>query len=297
MIEREFIRTKIKNLRIRQRVNEVVSKGAACGDIVIERTPLGEKITINTIRPGLVIGRGGETIKRLTSELKSRYALENPQIEVKEILAPNLVAATVAKRIADEMERFGPRRVKAMGYRSLNNILKSGAMGAEILISGRGIPSQRSRTHRFYGGYLKKCGDIAVSKIDVAIERANLSSGAVGIIVKIMLPDTFIPDRIKVQEADVKMEVTEGVSKELKTAKIETPKAESAKKEAVKPVAKSAETPKKKVAAKKAPAKKPATAKKVAKPATKKATPAKKTVIKKAEPAKKKAPIKKGAKK
>jgi len=216
MIEREFIKTKIKNLRIRQRINDVVTKSAGCGNITIEKTPMGEKIIVDTVRPGIVIGRGGETIKKLTSELKSYFGLENPQIEVREILKPSLVAATVAKKISDDMERFGPRRFKALGYRALGNILKEGAMGAEIKISGRGIPSQRSKTWRFYGGYLKKCGDIAVSKIDVAIERANLRSGAVGIIVSIMLPDTYIPDRIKITEPVVKVEAVQEIPKELK---------------------------------------------------------------------------------
>jgi small subunit ribosomal protein S3 len=230
MIEREFIRTKIKNLKIRARINKVVTKGASCGKINIEKTPLGEKIIIDTLRPGLVIGRGGETIKKLTAELKSKYRLENPQIEVREILKPNLVASTVAKRIADEMERFGPQRFKSMGYRSLGNIMKEGAMGAEIVISGRGIPSQRSKTWRFYAGYLKKCGDIAASKIDKAIERANLRSGAVGIIVRIMLPGTFIPDHITVAEPEIKVEAINEAPVEIK-ANTEVAKKPEEKKE------------------------------------------------------------------
>ena len=284
MIEREFIKNKIKNLRVRNRINKVVTKSAGCGLITIEKTPLGEKIIIDTVRPGLVIGRSGETIKKLTAELKSRYGLENPQIEVREILKPSLVAATVAKKIADDMERFGPRRFKSAGYRALNNILKEGAMGAEIKISGRGIPSQRSKTWRFYGGYLKKCGDIAVSKIDTAIERANLRSGSVGVVVRIMLPNTFIPDRIKITEPVVKVEEVKEAPKELEEEKKEEKKLE--KKEATKPAAKKAE-PKK--AAEKKPAKK----------AEPKSAPAKVTrkVTKSAKPTAKKAPAKTTTKK
>jgi len=296
MIEREFIKTKIKNLRIRARINSIVGKGAACGQIVVEKTPLGEKIIVNTVRPGLVIGRGGETIKQLTTELKSKFGLENPQIEVREILKPNLVAATVAKRIADEMERFGPQRYKAMGYRSLNNILKEGAMGAEITISGRGIPSQRSKTWRFYGGYLKKCGDIAVSKIDMAIERANLRSGAVGIVVKIMLPGTFIPDRIIITEP-IKIEAVAEVPKEVKEIIAEPAKEEKKveKKLETKPAVKKVEA---KPAEKKETSKTTQTSKKPAKQTASEA-PAKK-VEKKVEKktiAKKKAPAKKVASK
>jgi small subunit ribosomal protein S3 len=272
MIEREFIKTKTKNMRIRNRINAVVGKGAACGDIIIEKTPLGEKIIVNTIRPGIVIGRSGETIKRLTAELKSRYNMENPQIEVREITKPGLVAATVAKRIADEMERFGPQRYKAMGYRSLGGIMRDGAMGAEIVISGRGVPSQRSKTWRFNAGYLKKCGDIAVSKIDKAIASVHHKSGSKGIQVSIMLPDTFIPDNITIQDPEIKVEVKDGVAPELKDV-VEQPtvaeaKPTEAKKEAkvekkavakpTKPKTTVTKTPAKKAVAKpkKAPAKK-----------------------------------------
>jgi small subunit ribosomal protein S3 len=248
MIEREFIKNKTKNMRIRARINEVVGKGAACGDIIIEKTPLGEKIIVNTIRPGIVIGRSGETIKRLTAELKSRYRMENPQIEVREITKPGLVAATVAKRIADEMERFGPQRYKAMGYRSLSGIMRDGAMGAEIVISGRGVPSQRSKTWRFNAGYLKKCGDIAVSKIDKAIAQVHHKSGSKGIQVSIMLPDTFIPDRITIQEPEIKMEVKDGVAPELKDVVSESLVEEAKTEPVAKPAIKAKATVKKAVA-------------------------------------------------
>jgi small subunit ribosomal protein S3 len=292
MIEREFIKNKTKNMRIRARINKVVGKGAACGDIVIEKTPLGEKIIINTIRPGLVIGRSGETIKRLTAELKSRYRMENPQIEVREITSPGLVAATVAKRIADEMERFGPQRYKAMGYRSLAGIMRDGAMGAEIVISGRGVPSQRSKTWRFNAGYLKKCGDIAVSKIDKAIAQVHHKSGSKGIQVRIMLPGTFIPDKITIQELEIKVEIKDGVAPELKEivegVPVETSEAKVAKpaiiekvpaKEAVAKIVKPAT--KAKAIVKKAVAKPKTPVKKITKKAPVKAKPATKKVVKK----------------
>ena len=66
MIEREFIKTKIKNLRIRQRINDVVTKSAGCGNITIEKTPMGEKIIVDTVRPGIVIGRGSKVWGKVT---------------------------------------------------------------------------------------------------------------------------------------------------------------------------------------------------------------------------------------
>lgn len=252
MIEREFIRQKAKYLKIKEYVEKSISKNAGAGKILIEKTPMGEKILIRAVRPGLIIGRGGKSIANLTEVLKTKFKLENPQIEVQEVINPSLNAAIVAKKIAADLERFGPSRFKAIGYRALQNILNSGAIGAEIRISGRGIPGQKARSWRFFGGYMKKCGDVAISGVDSAQSRADLRSGTVGIKVSIMPLDIELPDKVTLKE--IPTEIT-----------VEKEKAE-AKPEEAKPEEKKAEVPKKKPTKKKTTKKKPA----------KKATPKKK---------------------
>lgn len=214
MIEREFIRQKAKYLKIREYIESKISKAAGAGNILIEKTPMGEKIIISAVRPGLIIGRGGKSIAELTAVLKSQFKLENPQIEVQEVENPFLNAAIVARRIAADLERFGASRFKSIGYKALTNALNSGAIGAEIRISGRGIPGQKARSWRFYGGYMKKCGDVAVTGIDSAQSRANLRSGTVGIKVSIMPPKIALPDRIHIKE--IAVEPVEEVAKETK---------------------------------------------------------------------------------
>jgi len=221
MIEREFIRQKAKYLKIREYIETQISKSAGAGKIIIEKTPMGEKIMISAVRPGLIIGRGGKNISDLTEVLKKKFKLENPQIEVQEVVNPFLSSATVAKKIAANLERFGPSRFKAVGYGALQNILKSGAIGAEIRISGRGIPGQKAKSWRFYGGYMKKCGDIAVSGIDSAQSRANLRSGTVGIKVSIMPPDIELPDKVIVKEIPAEPSVEEVPAKIPKVEKKE----------------------------------------------------------------------------
>lgn len=205
MIEREFIRDKIKQMNMRDKVNNTVSKSAGIGSIDIEKTPMGEKIVIHTVRPGMVIGQGGTTIKNLTKDLKKTFKLENPQIETNEIRQPSLDARVVAKKIAAEMERFGPSRFKSMGYRELQGILTSGALGAEIIIKGK-IPGKRSKTWRFYGGYMKKRGNIFDEYLDRGAEVAVLRSGASGINVAIMHANTPLPDRIIIKDPTIILE-------------------------------------------------------------------------------------------
>ena len=196
MIERKFIAQKIKEKQIH---DYIANRTSGYNRIVIKKTPLGEKVTIHTVRPGLVVGVRGENIRDLTDSLKKLFGMENPQIEVEEIRDPRLDANAVADKIAYTLERFGSKRFKFMGYDTLNSIMKAGAMGAELVIGGRGVPSSRAKSWRFSAGYLRKCGDVAMTQIDKAIAVANLKSGTIGIKVSIMLPDTKLPDMIKIK--------------------------------------------------------------------------------------------------
>ncbi len=233
MIEREFIKNKINELYIKNKIESRISSRAGIGGIYFEKTPLGEKVIIEAVKPGLIIGRGGETIKDLTKILKNTFKLENPQIEVREIQEPNLNAKVIARNILFKLENFGIRRFKPISYNSLSNVMKAGAMGCEIKISGK-VPSQRSRVWRFYNGYMKKCGHVAQDLVDSATMVANTKSGAVGIKVKIMLPNTPLPDKVKfktihVEEVDEKGNL---ISKEEISAKEAENQAEKSAKSA-----------------------------------------------------------------
>ncbi len=170
------------------------------------RTPLGEKIIVYTSRPGLVVGRKGQNITELTKTLKKRFNLENPQIEISEVEAPNLDAQVVAEKIASSLERFGSKRFKGIMHKAMEDALNTGAIGVEIRLSGK-IPSKRARRWRVYGGYLKKCGDIAVEQVRKAYGTARLKPGIIGIKVSIMPPGIALPDKIELLKE--KTEVSE----------------------------------------------------------------------------------------
>ncbi|MBU1203626.1 MAG: 30S ribosomal protein S3, partial [Nanoarchaeota archaeon] len=195
MIEKQFMKKKIKEYLIHRYISENLPK-ACYSSIELKKTPFGDKIIIHTPRPGLVVGRKGANITALTENLKNQFKMENPQIEIIEITNPFLDATSVAERIASSFEKFGPKRFKSAGYKSLQSVMDAGATGAEIKISGRGVPSSRSRTWRFTAGHIKKSGDISEDKIKRAKVIAHLKSGAVGIQVSILTPDIRIPDDI-----------------------------------------------------------------------------------------------------
>lgn len=200
-IERKFIKQNMREFKIRKFIEENLSR-VGLSDVTLKKTPLGDKIVIHASRPGLVVGRGGANIQMLTRQLKEEFELDNPQIEIEEVPHPDLDADIVAERICNTLERFGSGRTKGIGHRAMADSMRAGALGIEILISGK-IPSMRARRWRFYNGYLKKAGDIAVEGVLHSTKMVSLKSGAVGVQVSIMPPGIKLPDHITLTETPV----------------------------------------------------------------------------------------------
>ncbi|MFA4887518.1 MAG: 30S ribosomal protein S3 [Candidatus Nanoarchaeia archaeon] len=199
MIEKQILAQRLKEKQIEDFVFSFLGR-LSCSHIKLQRTPLGEKISVYTSRPGMIVGKRGANIKSLTTQLKTKFHLENPQIEVEEIQNPALDAASVARNLMSGFQRFGPKRFKAMAYKVLDDCMKAGAAGIEVVIGGRGVPGERAKSWRFTTGYLKKSGDIGYNHMDISIEGCNLQSGTVGIKVKILHPDVKLPDKIILKE-------------------------------------------------------------------------------------------------
>jgi len=196
MIEKEILAMKRRSFLISEYLTSQLPKGSY-SFIELKKTPLGEKIIVHTSRPGLIVGKKGSNIQNLTSVLKTKFRMENPQIDVAEVESPNLDPKGIGERIVSTFEKYGPKRFKSIGYRALQDIIDAGAIGAEIVISGRGVPGSRSKRWRFMAGHLKKSGNIAQNFTDKALTVAHLQSGAIGIQVKIINPNTILPDTIK----------------------------------------------------------------------------------------------------
>ena len=159
MIEKQILAQRLKEKQIEDFVFSFLGR-LSCSHIKLQRTPLGEKISVYTSRPGMIVGKRGANIKSLTTQLKTKFHLENPQIEVEEIQNPALDAASVARNLMSGFQRFGPKRFKAMAYKVLDDCMKAGAAGIEVVIGGRGVPGERAKSWRFTTGYLKKSGDL-----------------------------------------------------------------------------------------------------------------------------------------
>lgn len=196
-IERKFIKQNLKEFRIAQHVDKSLGRVGLAG-VKLRKTPLGDRIVLFASRPGLVVGRGGSNIGRLTRELREGFSLENPQVEIEEVAIPEIDPNIIAERIINSLERFGSARFKGVGHKAMADVMgTSAALGVEIKISGK-VPSTRAKSWRFYMGYLKKCGDIAVEGVRVGKKAAVLKTGAIGVQVRILPSTVILPDHVKV---------------------------------------------------------------------------------------------------
>jgi len=199
-VERIFINKGMKRVELETYLAQELGR-AGYGGTEIRRILTGTRVTISVERPGMVIGRKGKSIKQLTDDLEKKFGMENPQIEVVEIQKPELSGPIMAKHIAFAMERG--LTVRSIGNNMIRRIMGAGARGVEIVVSGR-IGGERSRTSRFYQGYLSKAGEPAKNFVSSGQAVANLKQGAAGIKVFIMPPDMPLPGEVKFGKEETK---------------------------------------------------------------------------------------------
>jgi len=181
-------------------------ENAGYGGVDITKTPLGTHIVIYTMRPGMVIGRGGETIKQLAEQLEQKFQLPNPQISVAEIEIPELNAHVIAARVSSALKRGV--HFRRAGFWALNRVMEAGALGAEIIISGK-LRTDRARYEKFHAGYLPKSGDPVMTYLRKAELHVQLKPGIFGVKVRIMPPEAKFPDQIQIIEEAPKEEAAE----------------------------------------------------------------------------------------
>ena len=230
-----MIKERVRRAQVHDYVQKKTSR-AGFGGLSIQRTPLGTHVRIAAERPGLVIGRKGSDIQKLTEELERKFGYENLQVEAGEVNNFALNPLIMAAKVANALERgWNYRRA---GNSMLQRIMDSGARGCQITIAGK-LTGLRHRTEKFLSGHIKFCGETALELMDVGIAQAKLKPGTIGVKVAIMHPDAKLPDEIEVTQlsepvVEVKVEETtdesdEETTEEVKEEKTESSKAEKAK--------------------------------------------------------------------
>ncbi len=168
---------------------------AGIAKIQIERAANKIKITINTARPGLVIGKKGVEIEKTKEEIKKKFNID-PIININEIKTPETNAQLVAENVAFQLERRVAFR-RAM-KRSVSNARKYGVEGIKISCAGRLAGAEMARTEWYREGRVPL--HTLRADIDYGFAEALTTYGIIGIKVWI-----FHGEKIQRGEANIKL--------------------------------------------------------------------------------------------
>lgn len=217
--ERKFISENVRRVMLKEHIKKEVER-AGFGGLEIQRTPMGTRVTLIVERPGMVIGRKGESIKNLTETIEKKFTFDNPQIEVQEVKNSNLNANIMARKLADSLERGW--KFRRAGHSTVQKIMGAGAKGCQVIIAGK-LTGERHRTAKFTEGHIKHSGETANIWMDKGYATALTKPGILGVKVFIMNSDAKLPDEIRILTAKKGME-------EKKPEKIEEEKVEKEEK-------------------------------------------------------------------
>ena len=171
----DYVEKLHEDYKIRRYLNARLSK-ASISKIIIERTLKLVTITINTARPGIIIGKGGQEVDKLKEELK-KISNKEVQINIFEIKRPELDAIIVADSIARQLEgRVAYRRAIKM---SIASAMRMGAEGIKVQISGRLNGAEMARSEMYKEGRTPL--HTLRADIDYAMSAASTTYGKLGL--------------------------------------------------------------------------------------------------------------------
>src|SRR3989339_1652410 len=176
----------LKDIEVRAYLKKKLA-GAMVSKIVIERPAKNAKITIYSARPGVVIGKKGEDIESLRTELKKRMGLPDVALNIEEVRKPEIDAQLIADNITQQLEKRIMFR-RAM-KRSMQNAMRLGALGIKIMSAGRLNGIEIARTEWYREGRVPL--HTLRADIDYGTSEAKTTYGVIGVKVWVYKGDTL----------------------------------------------------------------------------------------------------------
>jgi len=165
----------VEDNKIRKYLNARLAK-ASISRIIIERTLKLITVTVNTARPGIIIGKGGQEVDKLKEELK-KITNKEVQINIFEIKRPELDAVIVGNNIARQIEgKIAYRRAVRM---AISNTIRMGAEGIKVMISGRLNGAEMARSEIYKEGRIPL--HTFRADIDYTVAEALTKVGLLGV--------------------------------------------------------------------------------------------------------------------
>jgi len=181
----EFARKLGEDLRVREYLRKKL-RTASVGRILIERPAKNARITIFSARPGVVIGKKGEDIESLKTELQKMMGVP-VHVNIDEIRKPELDAQLIADSITQQLEKRIMFR-RAM-KRAMQNAMRLGAQGIKIMSAGRLNGIEIARTEWYREGRVPL--HTLRADIDYGFSEAKTTYGVIGVKVWVYKGDTL----------------------------------------------------------------------------------------------------------
>ena len=191
----DYAETLNKDIKIREFLEKKL-KDAAVASIEIARKKNRIDVTINTAKPGVIIGKGGEDIEKLRKDIKKLVG-EDVYINIVEVKNPDLNAKLVAQNIASQIEARAPFR--SAQKRAIRNTMKAGAKGIKTKVSGRLGGAEMARSEGYTEGTVPL--HTLRADIDYAEAEANTTYGKIGVKVWIYKGE-ILPTKKSVKESE-----------------------------------------------------------------------------------------------
>ena len=180
------------DIKIRKYLSKKL-RDAAVASIIIERNNEGRcDVTINTAKPGIIIGKGGEDIEKLRNSLK-KLVDEDIYVSIVEVKNPDLNAQIVAESIALQIEARG--NFRTVQKRTIRNAMKAGAKGIKTLVSGRVGGAEMARGEGYSDGTVPL--HTVRADIDYGTAEASTTYGIIGVKVWIYKGEILPTNKVK----------------------------------------------------------------------------------------------------
>jgi small subunit ribosomal protein S3 len=195
---RDYVNQLHQDFALRKLVRSEAPR-AGVSRIEIERFPGKVKVIVHTAKPGILIGRKGENVKKVRQGLETLVG-KKVDLEIKELKYPDLDALLVAANIADQLERRISYQ-RAM-KRAIQQAIRQGAEGIRVEVAGRLSGAEMARTVNMREGRVPR--QTLRADIDYAMTEALTTYGRIGVKVWIYKGEVM-------PEVEEKVESTEGV--------------------------------------------------------------------------------------
>merc|ERR1712134_234407 len=205
--KRKFVADGVFNAELNELLIRELAEDGYSG-VEIRQTPARHEIIIRATRTQNVLGEKGRRVRELASVVQKRFNFAPGSVDLFCEKVVNRGLCAVAQAESLRFKLLGGLAVRRACYGVLRFIMESGALGCEVIVSGK-LRAQRAKSMKFGDGYMIKAGNPCRNFIDSAVRHVLLRQGVLGIKVNIMLPhDTTgrngpkkpMPDKVEVFE-------------------------------------------------------------------------------------------------